>query len=89
MIGERAIEMQKDLFMCLIDYQKAFDTVKHADLLAILSRLDIGRKDLRIVRNLYYEQTSAVRVEDELTEYVDIKRGETQKPEGNLSGDFY
>ena len=78
MIGERTIEMQKDLFMCFIDYQKAFDTVKHADLLAILSRLDIGRKDLRIVRNLYYEQTSAVRVEDELTEYVDIKRGVRQ-----------
>ena len=26
---ERAIEMQNNIFMCFIDYQKAFDTVKH------------------------------------------------------------
>ena len=64
--------------MCFIDYQKAFDTVKHADLLKILSRLDIAWKDMRIVRNLYYEQTAAVRVEDELTDYVNIKRGVRQ-----------
>ena len=78
MLGERTIEMQKDLFMCFIDYRKAFDTVRHADLLAMLSRLDIGKKDLRIIRNLYYDQTAAVRVEDELTGWVNIKRGVRQ-----------
>ena len=78
MLGERALEMQKDLFMCFIDYQKAFDTVRHADLLKILNRLDIGKKDLRVIRNLYYEQTAAVRVEDELTDWVNIKRGVRQ-----------
>ena len=40
MLGERAIEMQKDLFMCFIDYEKAFDTVKHRDLLSLLSNID-------------------------------------------------
>ena len=54
MIGERAFEMRKDLYMCFIDYKKSFDTIKHVDLLTILNRLDIGRKDLRIIRNLYY-----------------------------------
>ena len=78
MIIERAIEVQKNLFMCFIDYQKAFDTVKHEELLALLSSLDIGRKDLRIIRNLYYEQTAAVRVDNELTDYVKIKRGVRQ-----------
>ena len=61
--------------MCFIDYQKAFNTVRHADLLEILDRLDIGTKDLRVIRNLYYEQAAAVRVEDELTDWVKIKRG--------------
>ena len=28
-LGQRAIEMKKDLFLCFIDYKKAFDKVKH------------------------------------------------------------
>ena len=28
-ITERAVEMQKDMYMCFIDYSKAFDKVKH------------------------------------------------------------
>ena len=33
---ERAIEVQKDLYPCFIDYSKAFDKVKHSDLFDIL-----------------------------------------------------
>ena len=29
MLSKRAIEMQKDLFVCFIDYEKAFDNVTH------------------------------------------------------------
>ena len=70
--------MQKDLFMCFIDYQNAFDTMRHVDLLEILNRLDIGKKDLRVILCLYYEQTAAVRVGDELMDWVNIKRGVRQ-----------
>ena len=27
--GQRAIEMKKDLLLCSIDYEKAFDMIKH------------------------------------------------------------
>ena len=30
-LGERSIEMQKDMCLCFIDYKKAFDRVKHED----------------------------------------------------------
>ena len=40
MIGETAIEMQKDIFLCFIDYGKAFDTVRHKDLLSVLNSRD-------------------------------------------------
>ena len=60
---ERSIEVQKDIFLCFIDYSKAFDKVRHEKLFAILDKLDIDGKTLRWIRNLYWEQTAAVRVE--------------------------
>ena len=39
MISERAIEMQRNVFLCFIDYQKAFDTVKHEEMLKMWVRL--------------------------------------------------
>ena len=56
MLFERAVEMQQDLFLCFIDYSKAFDKVKHEELMRILEEIDIDGKDLRIVRNLYRDQ---------------------------------
>ena len=48
MLAERCIEMQKDLYLCFIDYSKAFDKVRHKKLFNILEHLDIDGKDLRI-----------------------------------------
>ena len=36
MIIERTIEMQKDIYMCFVDFEKAFDMVRHEDLIRIL-----------------------------------------------------
>ena len=75
MLMERCIEVQKDLYICFIDYSKAFDKVKHEKLFEMLNQLDIDGKDLRVLRNLYWDQTAAVRVGGELSEYTNIKRG--------------
>ena len=53
MLMERSVEVQKDLYLGLIDYSKAFDKVRHNDLFDILSKLDVDAKDLCILRNLY------------------------------------
>ena len=78
MLSERAIEMQKDVYLCFIDYEKAFDTVRHQEMLGMLARLGVDEKDLRVIKNLYYQQRAAVRVGDELTDMVEIKRGVRQ-----------
>ena len=79
MLMERCIEVQKDLYICfIIDYSKAFDKVKHEKLFEMLNQLDIDGKDLRVLRNLYWDQTAAVRVDGELSEYTNIKRGVRQ-----------
>ena len=78
MLLERSIEVQKDLHLCFIDYSKAFDKVKHDRLFEILENLDIDGKDLRVIRNLYWDQCAAVRVQDEHSEFKNIKRGVRQ-----------
>ena len=35
-LGERMIEKQKDVYVCFIDYSKAFDTVNHEPLIELL-----------------------------------------------------
>ena len=44
----------------------------------MLARLEVDEKDLRVIKNLYYQQKAAVRVGDELTDMVEIKRGVRQ-----------
>ena len=77
-LSERAIEMQRDLYICFIDYTKAFDKVQHEELLKLLQSLDLDGKDTRLIRNLYWDQTAWMRVENELSEFTQIQRGVRQ-----------
>ena len=43
---ERAIEMQQDLYICFIDYTKAFDSVRHEEIINILQSLNVDGKGL-------------------------------------------
>ena len=78
MISERSIEMQKDLYVCFIDYEKAFDTVKHGEIVKMLEDIGVDGKDVRLVKNLYWNQRAAEKIEDECSEFVEVKRGVRQ-----------
>ena len=78
MLTERAIEMQKDVYMCFIDYEKAFDRVRHTDLIEILQRINLDGKDIRLINNLYWSQMAAVNIDNNLTSWIEIKRGVRQ-----------
>ena len=43
MLVERSIEKQKYVYVCFIDYSKAFDTVKHKLLVDLLQPLDVDQ----------------------------------------------
>lgn len=45
----------------------------------MLEELDIYGKDLRIISNLYWNQTAAVRIENTLGNFVQIKKGVKQR----------
>ena len=75
---ERSIEVNHDIYLCFIDYSKAFDKVRHEKLFEILKMLNIDGKDFRTLRNLYWEQSAAVRIDGEYTIFSEIKRGVRQ-----------
>ena len=50
MIIERSIEVLKDLYLCYVDFQKAYDMVKHEQMMEMLTDIGIDR---RMIVNLY------------------------------------
>ena len=77
-IAERSIEVQKNLYVCFVDYEKAFDKVKHEEILKLLRDIHLDGRDLRLIQNLYWNQKAAVRVGDELSDWQEIRRGVRQ-----------
>lgn len=75
---QRARDVGCDAYVCMIDYQKAFDRVQHGKMMEILQKTGIDNRDLRIISNLYWNQTASVRIEGEQTEEVRILRGVRQ-----------
>lgn len=61
--------------MCYIDYSTAFGKIQHDK----LEGLDLGDKDLRSLRNLYWEQTASMRIDNAMSDYIKIKRGVRQE----------
>ena len=78
MITERSAEMQKTVFLCFMDFEKAFDSVKHEELIKILEGTGMDGKDTRLISNLYWNQKAAVRIENDVTDWAEIKRGARQ-----------
>ena len=68
MLFERAIEQQKDFYMCFINYTKAFHKDKHEELFQLLLGLDMDVKDIRLLQNLYWEQTACMKINSETCE---------------------
>ena len=78
MISERAIETQRDVYMCFIDYTKVFDRVQHDECLKMLMNLDLYGKDTCMIQNLYWDQSACKRIENKMSEYTKIKGGVNQ-----------
>ena len=77
-ITEKAVEMQKDIYMCFIDYTKTFDKVRHQELFKDLDKLDLYRKDVHLLASLYWNQTACIQRDGEYSEHTKIRRGVRQ-----------
>lgn len=55
-------DVHKDIFPCFIDYEKAFDTVQR------------DSKEIRCIRNLYWQQTAEIKVNNSVTNPIPINK---------------
>ena len=65
-IAERTLEIDEELCICFIDWQKAFDCVKWTKLRQILKITGIDWGGRKLISNLYMDQRVKVRLEEEL-----------------------
>ena len=72
---ERSLEHDNDVFICFVDFEKAFDRVDWTKLLQILKGLGVDWRDRRSIANLYLYHKSVVKVMREYSEDSDIGRG--------------
>ena len=77
-ICERSLQMDKKVYLCFVDYQKAFDRVRHDKLLEVMEKAGIPELERRLIINLYWKQQAAVRWDNEISRYVNIKSGVRQ-----------
>ena len=77
-IMEKAREFQKNVFLCFIDYAKAFDCVDHNKLWKILREMGIPDQLTCLLRNLYAGQEATVRTGHGTTDWFQIGKGARQ-----------
>ena len=58
-------EFQKNIYLCFIDYAKAFDCVDHNKLWKILKEMGIPGHLTCLLRNVYADQEAIVKVDME------------------------
>ena len=68
-------ESQKIIYMCFIDYAKAFDCVDHNKLWNILQEMGIPDHLTCLLRNLYAGQEATVRTRHGTTDWFQIEKG--------------
>src|SRR5574337_782867 len=77
-IIEKAMEFQKSIYFCFIDYAKAFDCVDHNKLWKILQEMGIPEHLICLLRNLYAGQEATVRTGHGTTDWFQIGKGVRQ-----------
>ena len=71
-------EMQQDLFICFVDYSKAFDNARYEKLWSVMLNMGFSPQVIKLIKSLYCEQQSAVRLECGTTEWFGIQKGVRQ-----------
>src|ERR1700761_6144633 len=74
----KLLEHNQPLYMCFIDFQKAFDSVQHEKLWWAM--LDMGYPPhlVNLLANLYKSQRASVRIAGVMSEWFSIRKGVRQ-----------
>jgi len=83
-IVEQVVEWNSSLYLCFVDYEKAFDSIHRSTLWKIMRCYRIPPKIVRMVQVMYTNCTSVVVDGDGRTEWFEVKLGVKQGC--NMSG---
>ena len=75
--GKKRLKGRK-VYLCFVDYQKAFDRVKHSKLLVVMEKAGVPILERRLIINLYWGQPAAVKWDGEIGRDVSVERGVRQ-----------
>ena len=78
-IVEKAKELQKNIYFCVIGYAKAFDCVNHNKLWKILKGMETTNHLTCHLRNLYSGQDAAVRTGHGTTDWFQNQQNLNKK----------
>ena len=78
MICERSMEHGNDVYICFVDFEKAFDRVNWVKMMKVLTSLGIDLKDRKMIKELYLGQEAIVRVAEGESKPCKIGRGVRQ-----------
>ena len=77
-IFDKYLGIKKNVYVCYIDYEKAFDRVYHNDLIETIKQIEIDGKDIRFIQNLYWNQCASIKLREGESNKLQIKRGVRQ-----------
>src|SRR6218665_463743 len=77
-LTEKSIQNGQDVYICFVDYEKAFDRVEWRRLVHALRRMIIDWRDRRLIGNLYMGQQMRARIDGEYSEPGKVGRGMRQ-----------
>ena len=70
MLMGRSVQKQKEVYTCVIDCNKAFETVKHESLVELLLSLDVDEAGTLLLISLYWNLTAALRYDTEISNFM-------------------
>ena len=61
---KRSVEVQRCMYLCFFEYEKAFDRVQQNDLIHILDQLRLDVKDVRVFQSMHYDSNVKLVIKD-------------------------
>ena len=78
LITKYLVKKKSKMFACFVDLRRAFDTVWHDGILYKLMQNGIGLKFFTIIKDMYKCCQSAVKIDNEYSDFFEIDRGVKQ-----------
>ena len=75
---ERSLEFGNDIYICFIDFEKAFDRVNWIKMMEVLKQIGVDWRDRRMIYELYMRQEAVIRVDGDESDPGIIGRGVRQ-----------